>query len=297
MADQDGSTKVAIPSAEEDQPGWRRVVIFAAIGLVVGVAWPRVAGIRVGPDVPGSRAAAPGSASNGAPGAAPSSVASGNKKAPSLSKRASSAAPSNKQTVVVSGGEITRCYQGKKKLAVEECGVLRIDRVIGRRLEHLTTCPSALGLQGEMAIGFDLDFKKKEISVIQGKKSALPTTTVRGIIACVADYMRDVSPEKIVHKYSRYRVFYTIKFYPPGAAPSPAGAADEAAAEADAAAARGLATVNWDTALVRDEPRTGAVIARVVRGTRVKLLGRRKDWYRVKVRSKEGWVYRGALGL
>jgi len=175
--------------------------------------------------------------------------------------------------------------------------VLRIDRVIAPRLQQLTSCPSALGLEGEMAIGFDLNFDKKEISVIKGKKSALPSTTVRGIIACVADYMRDVSPEKIVHKYSRYRVFYTLKFYPPGAAPNPQGAAEEAAAEAAAAEARGLATVNWDTALVRDEPRTGAVIARLVRGTRVKLLGRRKDWYRVKVRSKEGWVYRGALGL
>ncbi len=292
MADQDASTKVRIPGPEEDQPGWRRVIIFAVVGLVIGVAWPTVAGIRVGPEVPGARTRAAKLAS-----ATPRSTASTNKKAPSLAKSVPSAAPSNKQTVVVSGGTITRCYQRKKKLAPEECGVLRIDRFIASRLEHLTSCPSALGLQGEMAIGFDLDFKKKEIRVIQGKKSALPSTTVRGIIACVADYISDVSPEKIAHKYSRYRVFYTLKFYPPGAAPSPTGAAEEAAAEADAAAARGLATVNWDTALVRDEPRSGAVIARLVRGTRVKLLGRRKDWYRIKIQSKEGWVYRAALGL
>ena len=296
MADQRASTKVQIPGPEQDQPGWRRVVIFAAVGLVIGMAWPTVAGIRIGPEVPGAKTGPSTAASAGAtPSTSPLLGAS--KKAPSLAKPAQSAAPSNKQTVVVSGGEITRCYHRKKKLAPEQCGVLRIDRVIAPRLEQLIGCPSALGLQGEMVIGFDLDFKKKEISVIRGKKSALPSSTVRGIIACAADFMRDVSPEKIAHKYSRYRVFYTIKFYPPGAAPSPTGAADEAAAEADAAAARGLAAVHWDTALVRDEPRTGVVIARLVRGTRVKLLGRRKDWYRVKVRSKEGWVYRGALGL
>ncbi|MBW2457017.1 MAG: SH3 domain-containing protein [Deltaproteobacteria bacterium] len=293
MADPRPTTKVTIPTPEQEQPGWRRVGIFAAVGLVIGVAWPTVAGIRVGPDVPGSKTKPVATSQAGVP----SPSAGATSKAPSLAKPAPSAAVTHKQTVVVSGGEITRCYQRKKKLGPEECGVLRVDRVLAPRLEQLAGCPSALGLQGELVLGFDLNFDKKEISVIRGKKSALPSSTVRGIIACAADYMRDVSPEKIAHKYSRYRVFYTLSFYPPGAAPNPQGAAEEAAAEADAAEARGLATVNWDTALVRDEPRSGAVIARLVRGTRVKLLGRRKDWYRVKVRSKEGWVYRGALGL
>ena len=57
-----------------------------------------------------------------------------------------------------------------------------------------------------------------------------------------------------------------------------------------------MASVTWDTALVRSEPKTGKVLMRLVRGTRVKILGRRKDWYRVKIREKEGWIYRGALG-
>ncbi len=296
MADPRPTTKVTIPKPEQEQPGWRRVGVFAAVGLVIGVAWPTVAGIRVGPDVPGAKTR-PATTAAQVTTPSPSSSAGAASKTPSLAKPAPKAAVSNKQTVVVSGGQITRCYQRKKKLGPEECGVLRVDRVIAPRLEQLTSCPSALGLQGELVIGFDIDFDKKEISVIKGKKSALPSSTVRGIITCVADFMRDVSPEKIAHKYSRYRVFYTMSFYPPGAALNPHGAAEEAEAEADAAAARGLATVNWDTALVRDEPRNGAVIARLVRGTRVKLLGRRKDWYRIKVRSKEGWVYRGALGL
>ena len=53
MADQRPTPTVTIPKPEQDQPGWRRVGIFAAVGLVIGIGWPTVAGIRIGPDVPG----------------------------------------------------------------------------------------------------------------------------------------------------------------------------------------------------------------------------------------------------
>jgi SH3-like domain-containing protein len=48
---------------------------------------------------------------------------------------------------------------------------------------------------------------------------------------------------------------------------------------------------------VRKEPKTGEVVARLVRGTRVKLTGKQNDWYKIDHRGKTGWVYRGALGL
>jgi len=290
MKNKRARVNVAVAGAEQGRPPWIRASIFAAIGLVVGVAWPTLAGIRIGPDLPGAKrdtSSAPPVAAAATQSAAPSAAASAAADAPD--------AVSSKQLVAVEGGRISRCYHGKEKLAGERCGKLRIDKVLGPRLRALASCPSALGLKGQLEVAFDLDFREKEIRVIRGRGSKLPSSTVNGIVRCIADYLHDVSPEKIAHKHRKYRVEYTLKFYPPGSAPPRHGA--EAPGADEGAAERATATVTWDTALVRDEPHTGKVIARLVRGTRVKLLGRRREWYRVRVASKDGWVYRGALGL
>ncbi|HHH29158.1 MAG TPA: SH3 domain-containing protein, partial [Polyangiaceae bacterium] len=219
--------------------------------------------------------------------------------APTLAVPAAKAAPAaevlDKQLVVVSGGAIEHCFAGRDRLEGDACGKLAVDRLLVPRLQKLDGCPSALGLSGDVGIRFDVDFKKQEIAVRKGETGEVPNSTINGILACVADYVADVSADKIPHKHDKYRVKYDLSFHPPGTAPPRSG--QDEAAESDADDERGFASVTWDTGLIRDEPRTGKVVARVVRGTRVRILGRRKDWYRVKIRSKEGWLYRGALGL
>jgi hypothetical protein len=278
-----------------EQPGWLRAGLIALVGLVLGLIWPRVAGIRVGPEVPGAKGeqeaaaeTAPAAGESADPAPLPASSA-----APAAAPEAP--AVSNQQKVVVSTGRVDTCHKKGEKLEGEACGVLKSDRVIAQRLQELYGCPSALGLAGELEVGFDIDFEKSEVRVVPGKKGELPSSTVNGILGCIADYLRDVRPDAIPHTYPRYRVIYTLKFYPPGTQPSENGDVEEAAPDSDTA--RGLGTITWDTALVRSEPNTGDVVARLVRGTRVKLLGRRKDWYHVRIQEREGWVYRGALGL
>jgi len=64
--------------------------------------------------------------------------------------------------------------------------------------------------------------------------------------------------------------------------------------------ASGVATVSWDTALVRTAPdRESKVVARVLSGTRVGVTGRSGDWYRVKydAKGREGWVFRTSIGM
>jgi hypothetical protein len=272
---------------------WTRVGVVASVGLVIGVLWPRLAGLNVGPHVPGANKQIPtATASMGA--AALSRPAAS---AVPLSASADAPTASNEQLVVVGEGRIDRCWHKRERLSEGQCGPLRVDRALVPRLQQLATCPSALGLKGQLQLGFDLDFKGKEIRLLKGKdKSDLPSSTVRGIMGCVADYVRDVSHEKIRHKYSKYRVYYTLQFYPPGSPPPTAPAESDESAAGEQPDAQGIASVVWDTALIRDEPKAGKVIARLVRGTRVELLGKRKDWYRVRIRTKEGWVYRGAIG-
>lgn len=288
----DKSVRVVAPGPEADKLAYKRVVIFSAVGLAVGITWPLLAGMRIGPHVPGAKTAEVTAEAPAATQLAPKPSA----KVPALAAATPKANISKEQTVVVGDGTIARCWKKGKRVEPEHCGALRVDRLFVSRLKALKGCPSALGLAGELELGFDIDFDKHEIRVHKGDDNDLPSSTVNGIIACAGDYIADVSADKIPHKFSKYRVNYLIKFYPPGTAPPSDGSEADAPADEDAER-RGLATVAWDTALVRDEPRTGKVIARLVRGTAVKILSRRKDWYRVKIQSKEGWVYRGALGL
>jgi uncharacterized protein YgiM (DUF1202 family) len=117
-----------------------------------------------------------------------------------------------------------------------------------------------------------------------------------------------VSLETVAHKYRRYTVFYGATFYPPGKQPESEaleGAESAPKAEDTGGASKppsdddasGTATVTWDRAPVRKEPKTGDIITHAVKGTRVKVIGKRGDWYHVEVGSKTGWVYRGTLGL
>jgi len=273
-----------------------RIAVVGIVGLLVGVAWPTLAGIHVGPRVPGAKA----------PTAPPtnSAAASGAKALPAAARTAQKLSPappesaaSNKQVVVVGQGRIARCWDGKKRVEPEYCGSLRADRVFVRRLEALSSCPSALGLSGELELGFSLDFDDKSIHLRRGEKSKLPGSTVRGITACVADYVRDIPLEKIRRKYSKYLVYYKLSFYPPGSAPPRQPAEQSADDQQESSDVEATAVVQWDSVLLRSEPETGSVVARLVRGTRVQLLSRRGDWYRIRMRSKEGWVYRGSLGL
>jgi SH3-like domain-containing protein len=59
------------------------------------------------------------------------------------------------------------------------------------------------------------------------------------------------------------------------------------------------AQVEWEVALVRDSPKTGKVIARLPRGSQVRVGPVKDGWYPVTYGSgysSEGWVYRGAIG-
>ncbi|MBI4703565.1 MAG: SH3 domain-containing protein [Deltaproteobacteria bacterium] len=286
--------EIAVPRPEQDRPLWGRVGAIGLAGLVAGLVWPHLAGIRVGPKVPGadrplSIATAPAGAS---PLAAPAPSGS-----PQIEQPAAASKPTNRQRVVVGEGTVARCWHEKQELEGAECGALRMDGAVVPRLELLADCPSAVGLSGELAIGFDLDFGKQVVTLLRGKKPGLPPSTVDGMLTCARDYVSEVALEQIPHKYRRYQVFYKLTFYPPGTAPEAAPEAQsEPAQDAATGEVRGTATVGWDTALIRDEPQTGQVLARLVRGTRVVLLARRKDWYRVRHGSTEGWVYRGAVG-
>jgi hypothetical protein len=299
MARKQAPLKVDIPRPADERPAWSKVGIVGVAGFILGVAWPRVAGVKVGPGVPGdhktAETAAPEQSGPRPTGGAASAAA------PSA---AGSAVAANQELVVVDPGKIVKC-RDKKDTKIDDCEKLQFDPTALPRLKALASCPSAMGLEGKLPLSFEVDFEKKEVHVTKGKKPGVPASTVQGILQCAAREFSSIALDEIPHKYRRYTLSYTITFYPPGKhpeeqpaeKPSDDGSEEAAGATTNESGATGTATVAWDTALVRKDPKDGDVVARLVRGTKVKLVGKQNDWYRVETGAKTGWVYRGAIGL
>lgn len=303
---------VEIPRPGSEHPAWSRVGAIGLAGFLIGIAWPRIAGVKIGPSVPGDlRAqieATATPAGSAPPRASATPAASGAAVAPpALSGSADAgepaAVPANQEMVVVGAGKITRCFEKKDK-KIEDCEKLLFDPIALPKLRELAKCPSALGLEGKMNIGFEINFDKKEVQVVKAKKTAgMPSTTVNGILQCAARELSNVALDEVPHKYRRYTLAYGLTFYKPGKHPAAAAEGADGDNEGSAGAttseteANGNAVIASDSVSLRKEPKGKEKVGRLVRGTKVKILAKQNDWYKVESGSSVGWVYRSAIGL
>ena len=311
MGKTDRPLAVEIPRPGSETPAWSRVGAIGLAGFLIGIAWPRIAGVRIGPSVPGdlraqieataspTGSAAPKAAASGAPAGSGSSAVI----APPAGSADPAAVPANQELVVVGAGKITKCFEKKDK-KVEDCEKLLFDPIAVPRLKELSKCPSALGLEGKMTIGFEVNFEKKEVQVAKAKKvTGMPSTTVNGILQCAAHEFGNATLDEVPHKYRRYTLAYTLNFYKPGKHPGAAENADGGEGENAAGAttseteATGNAVIASDSVSLRKEAKGKEKVGRLVRGTKVKILAKQNDWYKVESGSNVGWVYRTAIGL
>jgi hypothetical protein len=274
---------VSIPEREGVQ--LVHVAAIAAIGFVVGVAWPKLAGVSLVPAVPVD-GASPGLS------ASPQDEVPGETPVPTKAPPAQEAAPPAPQGphVDVGDAEITSCHDAVGK-ELKSCGTLEADAIVKPRLRALEACPPAATAEGKLSIGLDLDLASgKVVGVKSGQKTDLPGDVTKQLLDCARQQFENVSLAKIKGDHDRYTVFYLAEF---NTAPS-------AAASAEVVAASGQATVRWNAALIRKEPDGKSdVRARLLSGTRVVVTGRKGEWYRVKydAKGREGWVHGAALGL
>lgn len=289
--------KVEIPSPAEDRPQAVRVGLIVLLGALFGVGWPLVVGTKLVPVPPGAgdrplpAASAEASASAEAPPPAPSQTPPPLPPAP-LSEPEAATSP----RLRIGKPAVTRC-RDKDKRRMENCDPVAFDRLANPRLAALEQCPAVRKAQGVFSVGFDLDFSANKITrIASGKSTTLPAETTRALIACVKREFSAASLEGIQHDHPSYTIFFRIDWAEP-AALTPA---TSASAGADAIPASGSATVTWAAAIIRNVPsKEGRTLARVLSGTRLTVIARQGEWYRVKYDAKgsEGWVYRGALGL
>jgi hypothetical protein len=226
-----------------------------------------------------------------------------------------SAAPAPEApAVTVNRGVVLTCKteDGEVKKGALGCGAVPgFDGIAQPRLRKLAQCPAALGATGKLSIVFNIDFPQNKVTVEIGKSSTV--ANMDAFASCVRPAFQGVSLGALDHQNPHYALFYSLVFSPKNvaAAVASAGAAtptplpvtpaspaspSPAAADSDESTAQ----VIWEVAIVRDTPRTGQVLARLQRGTKIHLGSSGQDgWYRVKYGTdfaSEGWVYRGAIG-
>lgn len=292
--------KVEVPGSQDDGVKFARVGIIAVVGFAIGIAWPRLAGVRLVPSAP-VPAAAEASAREltGAP-VLPKAAEAPAPPAPSVARPEKP--PGDR--VLVSDVQVASCKNEHGKRS-QTCDKVDFDRVAREHLRELSACPGTEAASGVLSLGFELDFEGDKIKSIQsGKSTSLEQEHVDRLLACARERFANVSLVGIPHEQRTYTLFYRLELIaPPGSAAGGKTGSDPAAAasaEAEATPASGRATVSWDVALVRSQPaRDGEVRARVLNGTRVVVTGKSGDWFRIKydARGNQGWVYRTAIGM
>lgn len=309
-ADADARPSVHVPPAGDDQPSWRKVGAIAAVGFVVGVAWPRVAGIRLGPGLPDTAASSSPDALPPAPAAA-----SGARSAPTVPPRAESteaslpataavtvssdAAPSpatgdSTDELVVGHGSVASCETSSGEvLKAAQCGGLAgLDALVMPRLRRLAKCKAG-PLPPRLRYDVTVDFVRGTLAIDPTR----PRTSPDSLLACARSEMSGLNVATLGHEHPRYTVTYSVG--PDARRSSSPGTESPAVPPSPAPAVEGAAQVEWEVALVRDTPKVGKVVARLQRGATVRVGAPKDGWYPVRYGddfSGAGWVYRAALG-
>jgi len=307
---------VRFPKPAEDRPSWTKLGVITAIGFLVGVLWPRLAGVRLGPAVPeapsATVAAAPPSASAERAAVPPAAIVASAPpfvrtappsadvpSAPSERGRNSVAPANERATVSVGHGAIFACNTSAgDSLKGGACGNLPgLDSAIMPRLRKIADCPEAAAATGTLHLVVRVDFSRDALGVDLARTQAVSSPD--GLLACARAAVAGASLNNIAHDNARYSVAYLVEFGTATAGESAALSARVDAAPAVSAPAETAAQVVWEVALVRDVPKTGKVIARLQRGVAVRVGAMKDGWLPVKYGdgfSSEGWVYRGAIG-
>ena len=291
--------KIEVPDRKQETLRFGRVGLIVTAGFLIGIIWPRVAGFKLVPSVPSQPAESSSADLTGAPGEAKGPAPAAPPAAEAEPPPAATGPGVQLDRLQISEPQFLACKDNGKKVK-DECDHIEFDRLARPHIQALAACAGADKLLGVLSLGFDLDFTSQSVkNVKSGKSTSFNEAETEALLDCEKKEFSNVSLVGIPHKHEAYSVFYKVEFPKAVAEKAEAVPAGDAAS-GDVTEASGHATVAWDVALVRSSAsRDGAVVARVLQGTRISVTGRRGDWYRIKydVKGSVGWVYRTAIGM
>jgi hypothetical protein len=222
---------------------------------------------------------------------------------PAIATASPAPAAASSVSLSVGRGAIFACKTSDgDALKGAECGTLPgLDSLVMPRLRKLAQCPDAAAATGKLRLVVHVDFARSSMNVDLGRGNALPSS--EALVACAKDALAGAGGTLagIAHDKARYSVAYSVILGASGPAASgeapPTAAAPSHPAEENRA--DGSAQIVWDVALLRDAPRSGKVVARLQRGTTVRLGPMKEAYYPIKFGdgfASDGWVYRAAVG-
>ncbi len=253
--------------------------------------------MRLGPSAPVKEVAAPADSAS-APVTTALPVVSA---PPSVAPVAVVVAP---PVVTVTRGSIVSCKtDGGDSLKGKDCGKLTgFDGIAQARIRKISASPAAQDNEGKLTVLVTLDFGTNKVVYVDVPKSST-VKNPEAFKSLLTSQFQGVSLGTVDHDQPRVTMSYAATLAPASGSATPAtpntGTSTPQTTPATPTADEGSATIVWDVAIVRDTPHTGAVVARLPRGTKVKLGDNTGGWFKIKYGANftsEGFLYRGAVG-
>ncbi len=279
---------ILLPTASADAPKWSRVGAVALAGFLLGLLTPRLLGLELGPSPPEDLRAVVSSSASVARPLAPSA---------SADALPSSLPASTMEAVTVARGVISECRdRSGDAIAGTSCDAPDFDALVQPALASLARCSGASGVSAHLTINLEADFVHHSLRAprTQPRPTSLPGASFRTLLGCAEAALKGVSIDALGHQHSRYSVTYGLTLTSPAAMSAPGASASPAASATETS--MGSAVVVWNSCLVRESPKTGAVVGKVTKGDKLTLLEQQADWYRVRAGATSGWVFGEAIG-
>ena len=148
----------------------------------------------------------------------------------------------------------------------------------------------ASGKEGKLSLGIEVDFGEDSLSFWNGASSTLENAA--RIATCLRGELSGLPLHSINHKFSRYRLFFTVVFGKTSEKPSTKEVSKPTRKQPDGK----MVNVLMDKVRVRKSPVDGAVIGKINSGNEVKLIGKKGEWCQVLTpNNNEGWMICEAL--
>jgi hypothetical protein len=198
-----------------------------------------------------------------------------------------------------------KCWDGSgNEVAGTSCDTLRVlEKRFSTRLYVVDRCKQTHAgekADGVLSLGMEVDFDNKTLSFWNGASSDLENAAK--VATCLRTELAGLPIHSVDHKYSRYRLFFTVVFGKNAALTTAADKADDkeepsAKKASDTPLPKGkMVNVVMDRVRVRKSPENGDVIGMISSGNQVELIRKKSGWCEVVTpNNNRGWMTCEAL--
>jgi hypothetical protein len=192
-----------------------------------------------------------------------------------------------------------KCWDGNgQETPGDSCDKLSVfEKRMATRLYVVDSCKqkhAGAKASGKLSLGIEIDFDKAAVSFWNGASSDLENAAK--VAVCLRSELNGLPIQGFDHKFSRYRMFFTVLFGDAkGAAATKTPVVSENEPTKNLPKGK-LVTVVKDQVRVRKSPVDGEIVGKLGKDNQVKLLKKKDGWCQVLTpNNNEGWMICDAL--